>query len=104
MENNMQIQIKDIKIILEVLIKNFEDIDTNIDLDKDMYWNISEDIYNVYETPTELTLGSLIEDWEFLQMVINGKREMIDYDLSKLSNILKFLNYKMVLQKNSKLL
>lgn len=100
----MQIQIKDIKIILEVLIKNFEDIDTNIDLDKDMYWNISEDIYNVYETPTELTLGSLIEDWEFLQMVINGKREMIDYDLSKLSNILKFLNYKMVLQKNSKLL
>ncbi|MGE8554832.1 MAG: hypothetical protein ACN6OB_13000 [Chryseobacterium jejuense] len=44
--------------------------------------------------PAQLTMGSLSEDWEFLQKVISGERGMIDYDLYKLASILRFLGKK----------
>lgn len=99
MENNTHIKIVDIKKIIEILLTKLDsmDNDNSLILDKDLYWNIVDDeVYNVYKNPTELTIGSLVEDWEFLQKVINGKREMIDYDLNKMSNILKFLGNKMI--------
>ncbi len=44
-------------------------------------------------------MGSLVEDWEFLQNVLDGKREMIDYDLTKLASLLRFLRKSMIITK-----
>lgn len=36
------------------------------------------------KTPNDLTIGSIIEDYEFISAVIMGNRDIIDYDLYKL--------------------
>ena len=44
-------------------------------------------------------MGSLVEDWEFLQKVVNDQREIIDYDLYKLASLLRFLGKNMIITK-----
>lgn len=45
-------------------------------------------------------MGSLIEDWEFLQKIVKDEREIIDYDLYKLASIVRFLGSKKLIEKN----
>ncbi|WP_139785467.1 hypothetical protein [Chryseobacterium phocaeense] len=64
-------------------------------LDEDLYWNIlDEELYDPYKKPENFTMGSLADDWAFLQNVLEGNREMINYDLVKIAAILKFLAQK----------
>ncbi len=93
MNNNIQIQKEDLKQILLTLIKKIDTLDTTtIYLNKDLYWNIPyEELYNVYEEPKEITIGSIKEDLEFLQK-INENREIISYDFIKISNILRVMS------------
>ena len=93
MNNNIQIQKEDLKQILLTLIKKINTLDTTtIYLNKDLYWNIPyEELYNVYEEPKEITIGSIKEDLEFLQK-INENREIISYDFIKISNILRVMS------------
>jgi len=99
MENNIQLKTSDLKKIISLLILKLDslDNDSSFIIDKDLYWSIpEEDLYNVYENPNNLTIGSLIEDWNFLQEVISGKREVLDYDINKISILLRYLSDKMI--------
>lgn len=88
------LSILNIRKIINILsdeLEKLEDKDIGI-LEDDLYWNILEDeLYNPYHEPSHLTMGSITEDWEFLQKILNGEREMIDYDLYKVASILRFL-------------
>lgn len=99
MENNIEIQKEDLKKILYILIDKLEDSSCdNFSLEKDLYWNIpDEELYNVYKEPTDLTMGSLVEDWEFLQKVLRKEREVIGYDFNKISNILKSIGHSSII-------
>lgn len=103
MENSkMELKTSDIKKIIKTLLVelNSLDIASSFTFDEDLYWNIlDEELYDAYKDPVGLTMGSLIDDWEFLQPVLNGKREIIDYDLYKLAAILRFLGKKMIITK-----
>lgn len=100
MENNLELKIRDIKKILKILIDKLDIIDETIIVDQDLYWNILDiELYNVYKDPNDLTIGSIIEDYEFISAVIMGNRDIIDYDLYKLSSILKFLGKNMLIAK-----
>lgn len=95
MENNIQIRVTDLKKIMNLLLSKLDSLDGNssIILDKDLYWYIpEEELYNVYENPNNLTIGSLIEDWNFLQSCILGERDILDYDLNKLSMLFRYLS------------
>lgn len=96
MENKIEIKKKDLKNILLVLISKLEILDdSSFSLDKDLYWNIKdEELYNMYEEPKEITIGSLKDDWNFLQKILNEEREVIGYDFNKVSNILKIIGDK----------
>lgn len=91
------LSILDIRKLINILSDELEKLESKevmIDED-DLYWNIpDEELYSPYQTPAKLTMGSLSEDWGFLQKVVNGEREMIDYDLYKLASILRFLLWK----------
>ena len=94
MENNTPIKIGDLKILFEIFLSKLNSLDNNqsITPDKDLYWNIlDEELYDPYKDPVGLTMGSLTDDWEFLQKVMSGERDMIDYDLYKLAAILRCL-------------
>jgi hypothetical protein len=92
MEDNIEIQKEDMKKILSILMDKLEASDDNIILYKDLYWNIpDEELYAVYKDPAVFTIGSLTEDWEFLQKVLRNEREAIAYDFNKIANILRFV-------------
>ena len=100
MENNLELKIHDIKKILKILIDKLDIIDDTIIIEQDLYWNILDtELYDVYKDPNDLTIGSIIEDYEFISAVIIGNRDIIDYDLYKLSSILKFLGKSMLIEK-----
>ncbi|BAP33324.1 transcription-repair coupling factor [Chryseobacterium sp. StRB126] len=91
---NKDINISDIRKLINILSDKLEKLEDKnvVVLEDDLYWNIlDEELYSPYHEPAQLTMGSVSEDWEFLQKVVNGEREMIDYDLYKLASILKFL-------------
>lgn len=100
MENINQIKISDLKKIFNLLLLKLDnrDNDSSFIIDKDLYWNIpEEDLYNVYKEADNLTIGSLTEDWIFIQEVISDKREILNYDLNKISTLLRYLSNKNIL-------
>lgn len=96
MDNNLEIQKENLNQILLNLINKIDSINENsISLDKDLYWYINnEELYNVYEEPEKITIGSIKEDWDFLQKILTDDREVINYDFNKISNILRFISEK----------
>lgn len=100
--NNPVLKVSDVKNLIVHLsdeLSKLGDAEVIV-LDDDLYWNIlDEDLYDPYEKPENFTMGSLTEDWEFLQKVVMGERQMIDYDLYKLASILKFLGKRNIIQK-----
>ena len=94
MENNFQIKISDLKEVLNLLMLKLDGLN-DVSIEKDLYWNIpDEKLYSVYEDPIDLTIGSLVEDWTFLQDIVLCKREIIGYDLYKLSMLIRYLSTK----------
>ena len=97
---NKDISILHIRKLINILSDELEKLEhKNVAvLEDDLYWNIlDEELYNPYHEPANLTIGSITEDWEFLQKVRDGEREMIDYDLYKLASILRFLGKKNII-------
>lgn len=100
---NKDIGILDVRKLINILSDELGKLDDNgvVKIHEDLYWNIlDEELYEPYHDPAKLTMGSLAEDWEFLQKVREGEREMIDYDLYKLASILKFLGKHNIIMKN----
>ncbi len=97
-------KIGDLKILLEVLLSKLGSMDNSrpVFSDQDLYWNITdEELYDPYKKPVDLTMGSLTDDWEFLQKVMSGERDMIDYDLCKLAAIMRHLGSKEIIARES---
>lgn len=95
MKNNTEIQKEDLKKILFMLIDKLDESPTDkFSLEKDLYWNIPDDkLYNVYQEPENLTIGNLVEDWEFLQKILRKEREVLWYDFYKVSTILNSIGH-----------
>ena len=68
---------------------------SEIELPGDFYWSVSyEDRQNVYKDP-ELGMGSLIDDMQEIQEVLNGKRDMTNLELDRLANIILSVSHHM---------
>ena len=64
----------------------------SIEVDKDFYWDISsQERYNPYQDPKDLSLGQLSSDWEEIQKIALGEKEPTGYALLWLSSLLRFL-------------
>lgn len=100
----IEIELYKIKKVLELILSEIiklESNNKNIILDKDLYWNILEsEIYNVYEEPRNMTIGSLIDDWQYIETLLKLKEDdiqIINYDLHKILSIVKFIYNKNIL-------
>lgn len=97
---NKGLNILDIRKLINILSNELEQSDDKSVAisENDLYWNIlDEELYNPYHEPAQLTMGSLTEDWDFLEKALNGEREMINYDLYKPASILRFLGKKNII-------
>lgn len=67
----------------------------NISSDVDLYWSIpNQELYNMYEEPKNFTIGSIMDDWTFLQKLLDEERQVVGYDFHKISSVLKMLGEK----------
>lgn len=95
----MEIKFSELKKIINLILSKIELLGYDkIFVDRDLYWSInSEEMYNVYTTPNNLTIGSLSDDLEYLQNILEENREIINYDLYKLSCILHYVYNKNII-------
>jgi hypothetical protein len=94
---NVQINIDEIeKAVLELFNELRNQKGNIIEIEPvDFYWSInSNELYNPYENPTELTLGLISDDLEEMKNIANKKTEPVSYDFVKLSSILTMIGNK----------
>lgn len=93
MDSNMKVNIDEIQKITSLLLLKLKEIKGNdIEIRNDYYWDISdEELYRLYESPKNITLGQLSDDLEELQR-LNRSDDAIIYDLRRLSGIFKVLS------------
>lgn len=89
----MKIDLKELQQIISLLLLDLKRKQGNeIELTSDFYWDIaSDEIYNPYEEPKNISLGQLTDDWETMKSSAQTER-LIAYDLQRVSNILKALS------------
>lgn len=95
----MVINIKELRTATEKILQHLENIsEKDIQLDKDFYWEIPEEgLYSVEEKPDNLLVGQLSDDWNDIQMILNGKQEPVSYNLVDLAAILKAIGQKLII-------
>ncbi|WP_213277055.1 hypothetical protein [Chryseobacterium indologenes] len=101
-KQKVKLNIAELKKLLNILLVhlNKQNNTAFVEFEKDLYWNITdEELYDPYKDPIDLTIGSLVEDWLFLQKVAKDEREILHYDFYKLGSILKFLGSKRLIDK-----
>jgi hypothetical protein len=63
-------------------------------LNRDMFWSISMDeLYDIYQQPTTLTIGQLSENWGFLEQIVEERSAPVGYALVWLGEILRALGH-----------
>lgn len=89
-----EISVSDLKKMVRLILAELDqrDEEDRFRLEDDLYWNIPDkELYEAYKEPEDLTLGSLIDDWQFLETAIRGERQLIRYDLCKLASLLRYI-------------
>ncbi len=89
----MKVNIIELQQMISLLVDSFKRANGNeVELNNDFYWSISSDeIYNAYEAPKDMTLGQLTDDWETLKNASKSD-SLVPYDLQRIANILKALS------------
>jgi len=87
----MEIQTKELELVFHKIISKLkEDGIDRIELNQNWYWFLSnKDSYNVRFSVEKPLLGSLVEDWEGLKGIIEGRRVTTYVDFERLSSILQ---------------
>ena len=86
----MEIKIKELLDILEILQKSLSKFESVNLGEKEYFWEIYEDeLYDPYQSPKQLGLGKLSDDWEELLRLKNIDEIPITYDLKRMGNIFR---------------
>jgi len=87
----MKIKIDEIQKIIMLVLSNLREAKGNeIELENDFYWDIlSDELYNPYEDPKDISLGQLSWDLEEIKRLLKSPEEVMPYDLKRIAEILK---------------
>lgn len=90
----MNINLVELKYIINRLFDHI--IETrnmkNCELDEDYYWNIpTSEVYQIYNNPSKINIGSLYDDWEFLSKILDTEDQPAANQLTELAPILRYL-------------
>lgn len=89
---------QELREVFDVLIRHVEERHgSTIEVDADYFWSIPPDeIYNVYDQPTELTIGQLTESLDNIRSVAADPEHAISYALVWLGDVLRATGHKLV--------
>lgn len=90
----MRVNIDELSRVIAILLSNLKNSKGNeVELRNDYYWDISsEQIYNPYDDPNEISLGQLSDDLNEVCRLLSSSDEAIPYDLKRIAEILKALS------------
>jgi hypothetical protein len=93
MKGTRQMDIDTLERAFQLIFSHLREIQINsVEVDKDFYWDISSDErYDPYQDPKDLSLGQLSSDWEEIQKIASGEKKPTVYTLVWLSSLLRFL-------------
>ena len=64
----------------------------NCKFDEDYYWNIPDsELYQMYDKPKEIDIGSLCDDWELLFRLLDLEEQPLAYQFTQLASIFRYL-------------
>lgn len=96
-EWQLHVSLTELRRSIDLLMEHVEaatDGDT-LHLDQDYFWSIPQDeLYDVSNTPADLTLGQLSCSWEHLTDLLSDPDRAIGYHLVWLSEVLRAIGYK----------
>ena len=85
----MNFKLSDLDEIIKIIVSKTK-ID-NLDINKDYYWNIDpESKFNPNKDP-ELNIGSLSDDLEYLNLILQKKHDPNILDFERLGNLLIYI-------------
>ena len=89
----MKVNIDEIQEVVSLLLKKLKKSKGNeIELNNDFYWDIStEELYNPYAEPANLSLGQLSDDLLELKRLSTSDNAIV-YDLKRVASIIKALS------------
>lgn len=92
----MKIDISTLKKASEKFFDHLEDRNIeSVDLNDDFYWSIdSDEKYNPYKKPEDITLGQLYDDWEEIQKIASGTSDPNIYSIVWYASLLKYIGEK----------
>ncbi|MFZ6028555.1 MAG: hypothetical protein ACOYYS_12635 [Chloroflexota bacterium] len=92
----MRIDVKELQAITNILYDHLESLEIrHVDISDDYYWNINgKKIYDPYQSPTNLDMGQLTDNWQELQKLLKGEREPIAYEFVWLAALLRAIGEK----------
>jgi hypothetical protein len=62
-----------------------------VEIKNSNYWNIPSDAIYDSEKPTDLDVGSFVDDWEFLSNLLDGNNQPIAYQLTELAPLIRYI-------------
>jgi len=98
MENSEStISINELRVIIDAILSHITD-DLGIDsikLDKDFYWEIPDvRLHILDQKPEQLTMGSLCDDWGFLQPLLSERDQALSLMLLHAAPLLRYIALK----------
>lgn len=92
MSEDLSIPVSELGRLAEILLEHVrQETGEQVRLEKDYFWDIiPEQLYNVYEEPENLGIGSLYDTWEDLERVPRDPLQALTYPhLVWLSDVLR---------------
>ncbi len=87
----MKISINDLKYLCEKILAKAEQSGLeDIEVDVDYYWG-AEDLYNFNIESPKFIVGSFIDDWNWLEKILDDKNPPTTLDFERLGNVIKIV-------------
>ena len=72
---------------------------TKISLDENFYWTVPADVaFKTDAMPTQLDVGSLADDWEFVSSLLRPDAIPVAYQLTELAPLLAYIGEKLAVE------
>lgn len=96
MSDGIEVRVDLLRRVSQVLFDHLESIEgPTINLDRDYFWDLmSEQIYDVYNQPTEFTIGQLSESLGHLEALVADPDDAIAFALVWLAQLLRAIGEK----------
>jgi signal transduction histidine kinase len=87
------ITVNKLKQIFELLLQRINDDNIQfIEVETDFYWLITSDVWSNFDSSPEAVVGSLIDDWNSLQEVLENKHIVTYLDYERFASILRAMS------------